>query len=214
MRLGLVTDIHSHPVELGRALSLFRQHRVDRVVTIGDTIDAFARSDGAGEVASLLLEADATGVWGNHDFSLRGDVAARARSRFPEVVFEFMARTQSRLVLGDCHFSHREASVDANDAAALWELSDQPLDMVERARRCFQTASPRWQFIGHYHRWWAATPARGVVWEGGEPLVFDRSERYFVIVGPTCEGWCGILDLERARLEPHWCGAEYEKSNA
>jgi len=43
MRLGLVTDIHNHPTELGSALQAFRDRAVDRIVTIGDTCDAFGR---------------------------------------------------------------------------------------------------------------------------------------------------------------------------
>jgi predicted phosphodiesterase len=62
MRLGLVTDVHSHAAELARALTLFRRLRVDRVVSIGDTIDSFARSHGGAEAATLLLEANAVGV--------------------------------------------------------------------------------------------------------------------------------------------------------
>jgi len=206
VRLGLVTDVHSHAAELASALALFRQRRVDRVVTIGDTIDAFARSEGAPEVTALLLEADAVGVWGNHDFSLRGEVSETAQRRFPDAVFAFMARTQPRLVLADCHFSHKEASVDPNDVAQLWDVSDRPLDLVARASLGFQAVTQQWQFVGHYHRWWAATPAGQVFWEDGEPLAFKPLERYFVVVGATCEGWCAVLDLEKSMLEPLWCG--------
>ena len=94
MRLGLVTDVHSHATELARALALFRQHGVDQVVTLGDTIDAFARSPGAAEVAELLLEANAIGVWGNHDCTLRGEISDTVRARFPEVCLTFMARME------------------------------------------------------------------------------------------------------------------------
>lgn len=206
MRLGLVTDVHSHPNELARALALFRAHRVDQVVTIGDTFDAFARSTGDAEVATLLLEANAIGVWGNHDFTLRGDVAEEARARFSEVALTFMARMQPRLVIANCHFSHKEASVDPHDIEQLWDVSDRPLDLAERASLGFQAVPQQWQFVGHYHRWWATTPSGNMAWRGPEPLQFDSTERYFVVVSATCEGWCGILDLERGVLEPLWCG--------
>jgi predicted phosphodiesterase len=208
MRLGLVTDVHSHPKELARALALFRERQVDRVLTIGDTIDAFARSDGAAEVASLLLEADAVGVWGNHDFGLRGEVRETTRARFSKEVFTFMARMQPRLVIGDCHFSHKESSVDPYDIEQLWDLSDRPLDLAERAALAFDAMPQQWQFVGHYHRWWATT-SLGKTWQGAGPLAFNSEERYFTVVGATCEGWCGLLDLERAVLEPLWCGIAY-----
>lgn len=206
MRLGLVTDVHSHAAELARALALFRDRQVDCVVTIGDTIDAFSRSDGAAEVAELLLEVDAIGVWGNHDFSLRGDVSEAARARFPPAVFAFMARMQPRLVVADCHFSHKESSVDPHDVGQLWDVSDRPLDLAERASLAFQAVPQRWQFVGHYHRWWATTPAGGDGWRGSGILEFGSAARYFVIVGATCEGWCGLLDLERGSLDQLWCG--------
>jgi hypothetical protein len=207
VRLGLVTDIHNHAAELARALALFREHRVDRVVTIGDTIDAFTRPDGAAEVAALLLEADAVGVWGNHDFGLRGDVPERTRGRFPPVVLSFMGRMQPRLVLGDCHFSHKEASADPHDVLQLWDVSDRPRDLMERARRGWDAVPQRWLFVGHYHRWWAATPSGPLEWAGPEALSLASAERCFVVVAAVCDGWCGLLDVEQATLQPLWCGA-------
>lgn len=207
MRLGLVTDVHSHSAELARALALFRQHAVDRVVTLGDTIDGFARSNGAAEVASLLLDADAVGVWGNHDFGLRGDVSEKLRVRLPQVSLSFMARMQPRLVIGDCHFSHKEASVDPYDVTQLWDVSDRPRNLVERASNGFQAVPQQWQFVGHYHRWWATTPTAPVEWSGSGLLEFEPQERYFVIVGAACDGWCAVLDVERATLQPLWCGS-------
>src|SRR5262249_24346094 len=124
--------------EVGRALALFRQRGVDRVVTLGDSIDAYARPDGTAEVAACLLEADAVGVWGNHDFGLRGEVPPAIRARFPEAALTFMARVQPRLVIEDCHFSHMEASVDPHDVAQLWDVSDRPFDLTERARLGFE----------------------------------------------------------------------------
>jgi predicted phosphodiesterase len=206
VRLGLVTDIHNHAAEVGRALDLFATARVDQVVTLGDTCDAYARSVGATEVASLLLAAGAVGVWGNHDFSLCSEVSPAVRERFPEVVLRFMSGMRARLEMGDCHFSHKEASVDPYDAAQLWDVSDGPLDLLERARLGFAATAHRCQFVGHYHRWWAATPAGQVEWDGSRPLVLDPSERYFVVVGPTCEGWCAILDMNAGVLQPMRCG--------
>jgi Calcineurin-like phosphoesterase superfamily domain len=206
MRIGLVTDIHNHSAELARALGLFRDSRVDQVVTIGDTCDAFGRGDGAGVVASLLDGCGAVGVWGNHDFTLCRDVPAAVRERYAPVVLDVMARMQPRLVVGDCHFSHKEASVDPHDVAQLWDVSDRPLDLLERAGRAFAESDSPWQFVGHYHRWWAATPEGPVGWSGTGPLRFRSGQRYFVVVAAVCDGWCGILDTELGQLEPLQCG--------
>jgi hypothetical protein len=206
VRLGLVTDIHNHAAELAAALAAFRDRGVDQVITIGDTCDAFGRGDGAAAVASLLDGCAAVGVWGNHDFTLCRDVSEAIRGRYPPVVLDVMARMGPRLVVGDCHFSHKESSVDPHDVAQLWDVSDRPPDLMELARLAFAAVGSRWQFVGHYHRWWAATPAGPVGWAGGEPLPFVPGQRYFVVVAPVCEGWCGILDTGQGRLEPLRCG--------
>lgn len=205
MRLGLVTDVHNHAAELAAALAAFRARGVDRVVTIGDTCDAFGRGDGAGAVAALLAGCSAVGVWGNHDFTLCRDVPAEVAARYPPAVLDVMARMEPRLVVGDCYFSHKESSVDPHDVAQLWDVSDRPLDLMERARLAFAAADSRWQFVGHYHRWWAATPGGPTGWAGGGPLRFEPGQRYFVVVAPVCEGWCGILDTDVGRLEPLRC---------
>ena len=205
MRLGLVTDVHNHAAELATALSLFRDRGVTRVLTIGDTCDAFARPDGAGEVATLLQQCGAVGVWGNHDFTLCRDVPVEARSRYPSSVLDLMARMEPRLVIEECHFSHKESSVDPHDVEQLWHISERPRDLVERAGLAFGAVGSRLQFVGHYHRWWAATPEGPVGWSGSEPLCFEPDKRYFVVVAAVCDGWCGILDTERGQLEPLRC---------
>jgi len=205
VRVGLVTDVHSHAAELARALSLFREQGVDRVVTIGDTIDAFAPTLDAAQVAEMLLGANAVGVWGNHDFGLRGQVAEATRARLPLDVFEFMERMQPRLVLEDCHFSHRESYVDPFDVSQLWDLSEHRLPLEEKASLAFKAVVQRWQFTGHYHRWFAATPSGSVAWDGAQELEFDPDLRYFVVVAAVCDGWCAILDLQRHLLQPLSC---------
>jgi hypothetical protein len=205
MRLGLVTDVHNHAVELAAALRLLRDRGVEQVITLGDTCDAFVPAEGAQEVAALLRDCGAIGVWGNHDFSLCRDVEASVGERYGQPVLEFMAGIQPRLVLAGCRFSHREASVDPHDMLQLWDLGDEPLDLVERASRAFAAAAERWQFVGHYHRWWAATPRGPVGWDGSGPLAFAPGERYFVVVAAVCEGWCGVLDTEAGCLEPLRC---------
>src|SRR5688572_29598193 len=108
MRLGLVTDIHNHAAELARALELFRERGIDQVVTIGDTCETFGA--GVAEVASLLREWGAVGVWGNHDFTLCHDVPERVRERHTPMVLDVMSKMLPRLTIGDCHFSHKESS--------------------------------------------------------------------------------------------------------
>jgi hypothetical protein len=206
MRIGLVTDVHNHATELAAALATFRRHGVDQVVTIGDACDAFDSGDGAGDVTSLLDGCSAVGVWGNHDYTLCRDVPITVRDRYPPIVFDVMARMQPRLVVAGCHFSHKESSVDPHDVAQLWDMGDRPLNLMERAGLAFAATEHRWQFVGHYHRWWAATPTGPVHWTGAGPLRFESGQRYFVVVAAVCDGWCGIVDTEEGQLQPLRCG--------
>jgi predicted phosphodiesterase len=118
MRIGLVTDIHDHVEPLARALGLFRRG-VDRVVTLGDSCDAFTRQSRAAEFVELLRGANAIGVWGNHDLGLCHDVDGHTRLRYPAAVLDFKATRKPWFVLGDFHFSQVEPSVGPYDAQAL-----------------------------------------------------------------------------------------------
>lgn len=205
MRLGLVTDVHNHAAELARALRLFQDHAVEQVVTIGDTCDAFGRHDGAVEVATLLKGREAVGVWGNHDFGLCQDVAGKQRARFGPAVGEFLGAMRPALEIDGCYFSHKDASVDARDVMQLWSLEDEPLDLLARATAGLAAVPHDRQFVGHYHRWWAATPRGQIDWDGSGPLLLRPGERYFVVVAAVFQGWCGVLDTTSGVLHPVRC---------
>ena len=54
-------------------------------------------------------------------------------------------------------------------------------------------ASPcRVTFVGHFHRWLAATPEGALAWDGGGPILLDPGRRYLVAVdndGKTWKAW-------------------------
>jgi hypothetical protein len=91
---------------------LFRRRGVERVVTLGDSCDAFTCHSRAAEVVELLRGAGAVGVWGNHDMGLCHQVKERTRQRYPAAVLDFLAMMKPRLVVGECHFSHVGPPVD------------------------------------------------------------------------------------------------------
>jgi len=202
MRLGILADVHNEAEELRRALSALRIRGVDQVITLGDICDPFAPGEEMGSVASQLADCQAEGAWGNHDFVLCQDVPEVCPQRYPSAVFDWMAGMRPRMVLEDCHFSHRESSVDPYDIAQLWDLEEERECLSGRAEQAFAAVPQLWQFVEHYHRWWATTPAGPSVWAGDGLLRFQPDERYFVVVGPVCEGWCAILDTEQRSLEP------------
>lgn len=205
MLIGLITDVHNQTRELSAALALFRERSVDQVVTIGDTCDAFSNGAGADEVVAMLADCGAVGVWGNHDFTLCHDVNTTVREYYSRDVLAVMARMVPRLSIGSCHFSHMESSVDPYDVAQLWSMTAEPLSMMDRASLAFAAVDARRQFVGHYHRWWAATPGGPIDWSGDRPLRLAERERYFIVVAAVCDGWCAVLDTERGLLEPLRC---------
>jgi predicted phosphodiesterase len=206
MRIGLVTDIHDHVEPLGRALDLFRRLGVDRVVTLGDSCDAFTRHSRAGAVVELLRAAGAVGVWGNHDMGLCRAVDDRTRARYPAAALDYLATMEPRLTIEECHLSHVEPSIDPHDAGALWACNeDEPLDFTGRAQRSFAAVAQRLVLVGHYHRWLAVTACGPLAWRGERPLRLAGPGRYFIVVGAVFQGQCGILDTERSELWPLSC---------
>jgi hypothetical protein len=202
VRIGLVTDIHNHAEELSHALKALRNRGVNRVITLGDTCDAFGRGAGAAEVTDLLRECGATGVWGNHDFGLCRAVTEAMRSRYHPSVLEFMAAMAPWLEVGDCRFSHEEPFIDPLDVAQLWSVDEGPLELEERARRSFAAAPQRCMFLGHHHRWFAASPEGRIDWDGEGPLHLTRPNRYFVVIAPVISGWCAVYDVATSVLDP------------
>ena len=58
------------------------------------------------------MQANAVGVWGNRDLGLCHRVEGRGRARYPAAALDCLAAQRPRRVVGGCHFSHVEPSVD------------------------------------------------------------------------------------------------------
>lgn len=203
MRIGILADIHDDEGRLAAALTQMRRHRTDRIVVLGDTLNCMGDADVA-IVVDLLREADAIGVWGNHDFGLCQNVNEAVQRRFAPAVLDFMGRLQPYLRLEGCHFSHVEPWLDPWDLVQLWYFDGLP-DTPEKAARSFAAAPDRFLFVGHFHRWLLMTPNGQVQWFGTEPLRLDTWQRCLVAVAPVCDGHCAVLDTDRMELAPLRC---------
>ena len=117
MKLGLLTDIHEHVDNLRAALGRFEEWNVDQVVVIGDV---FKLGDRLEETCRRLQAVSVIGVWGNHDFGLCHEPAARIQETFPASVLAFMGSLRPTLDVQGCHFSHVEPWLDPTDVADLW----------------------------------------------------------------------------------------------
>jgi hypothetical protein len=202
MLLGLVTDVHSHAEELAQALKVLRKRGVDQVITLGDTCDVFAPSDGSAEITSMLAQCGAIGVWGNHDYTLCRDPPDDFRQRFTAQTLEWMSDMQPSLEIDGCYFSHRAADIDPHDIAALWSCEEETIDLHKRAMAGFHCVSHQRQFIGHYHQWALMTPAGRNEWRGEHPIYLTPGMKHFVVVDAVFNGSCAVFNTTTGWLEP------------
>jgi hypothetical protein len=149
MRLGLIADIHERIEFLRPALNRFCQEQVDRVVVLGDVFETGER---IGETCCLLAEAQAVGVWGNHDFGLCDNPSDKIRAKYPAAVVEYMTTLRPRLELAGCYFAHVEPWLDPEDIQDLWFFEGPP-ESDGRLKQVFDAVPNRLMFAGHYHRW-------------------------------------------------------------
>ena len=202
MLIGIVTDIHDAVSPLRAALTALRRRGVEQVVTLGDAFDSYRRGEPGVEVASLLQEAHAIGVWGNHDAGLSHQVSVQLRDEADPALLEFAARLQPQLTLEGCRFSHIEPWRNPCRVEDLWAFDGVP-DTVTYAERSFEVVRERVIFLGHFHQWLAMRRSAGrIVWDGLCPITLRGPDHYLVVVAPVVDGWCATFDTEQFELTP------------
>ena len=198
MKLGLLADIHEDVERLRTALDTFSPLGVDRVVVLGDVVGRGAR---IAETCRLLDEAQAVGVWGNHDFGLCVDVDLATREQYSTAVIDTLGRLRPRLEIDGCHFTHVEPWRNPEKCADLWYF-DGPPDRPGNLTRIFGATTCRIAFAGHYHQWLLCRPDGIDAWQGERPVLLADG-RYFVVVGALCEGRFATYDTELSELTPY-----------
>jgi predicted phosphodiesterase len=198
MKIGILADIHEDVPRLVLALDLLRREGVDRVVLLGDLFDTGRR---IGETVALLAGAGAVGVWGNHDLGLCEEPSEWVRARYAGPVLDFMRTLRPRLELGDCLFSHGLPHWDSTDPTVYY-LGARP-ETAEGLAGSFEGSAHRVTFVGHFHRWLAATPQGCLAWNGSEPALLGAGQRYLVVIAAVCDGWCAVFDTADSRLVPY-----------
>jgi predicted phosphodiesterase len=64
LRIGLLADIHANYPSLIKALQIFKQAKVDKILCAGDLVEKGEQGD---EVVALIRELNIPCVLGNHD---------------------------------------------------------------------------------------------------------------------------------------------------
>lgn len=198
MRLGILADIHEDVDSLKQCLNLLRRESVDLFVVLGDL---FYEGHRVTETSDLLAAAGAVGVWGNHDLGLCHEPEAELLTAYPARVFDFLRTLGHRFEQEDCLFTHGLPHWDAIDPVAYY-TGDEP-ESSRGLADTFAASRCRITFIGHFHRWLLATPGGGLPWKGEVAVTLDRDQRYLVVVGAVCEGWCAVYDTASGVLTPH-----------
>jgi predicted phosphodiesterase len=205
MRIGILADIHEHLDHLRRAIDVLGEQGADCLVVLGDVFELGHRLE---ETVTLLDEAGAIGVWGNHDFGLcRDNPRPEDRQWYGEMVLDFMGRLRPRLEVEGCLFTHIEPWLDPEKIEDLWYFGGPP-DTPEQVARIFAAAPNRVMFVGHYHRWLLVTPEGLQPWSGAEPTVLEMGKRHLVAIHAVCAGRCALFDTKTNELIPYAAGAE------
>ena len=204
MKIGIVADIHEAIEPLRRALELFREHGVDHVVNLGDACDIYSASGKAADVAELLRDAGAVGVWGNHDIGLCHEVSEKIAANVDAQTLAYMTKMRPFVSMHDCRFSHVEPWLDAMNYENLWYFEEMP-NTPEMAARSFEAVPEHMLFVGHFHRWLIMTPSGNIDWSADAPLDLDPKTRHLILVAPVVSGWCVIYDQAESRLIPLRC---------
>jgi predicted phosphodiesterase len=197
MRMAILADIHEDVEALREGLDHLRKEGVDQVVVLGDLFYLGRRVE---EIVQLLAGSGAVGVWGNHDLGLCHDPPPHFRDRYPARVFDFLKGIGPRLELEGCLFTHGLPHWDATDPFAYY-LGDGP-ETPEGLASSFAASPCRVHFVGHFHRWLAATPEGSLPWDGGEPICLDPKQRFQVVVAAVFDGWCAMYDTDTGLLSP------------
>lgn len=197
MRFGLLADIHEDVESLGNALNRFESFAVDKVIVLGDVFDMGARIT---ETVQLLVGAEADGVFGNHDLGFCHEPEERVLAKYDNVVRNYMAKLKAQFEVEDCLVCHGLPHWDAADPLVYYIAEKVEEDGV--VDQCLAAVPHRVVFVGHFHRWFLATEAGNLKWQGESPICLESADRYLMVVAAVCDGWCATYDTDSRELTP------------
>jgi predicted phosphodiesterase len=197
MRFGILADIHGCVEYLQRAIVKLNRERVDQFVVLGDLICDRSNAD---ETVALLRGCDAMGVWGNHELGLCVEPDDDICEMYSQPVLEYFGQLKAHVEHDDILFSHTLPHEDATDPMAYY-VGEQSLSKAE-LDKTFGYCRHRVIVIGHFHRWFSATPVGQTAWDGRKSLRLAVDDRYLLVIGAVMHGWAAMFDQESNELTP------------
>lgn len=197
MRIGILADIHEDILGLRNSLHRLKDFNVDQIVVLGDIFDTGNLMD---ETVQLLDNSKVIGVFGNHDLGFCHEPDESVLCKYSNQVRHYMAQLTSRLQIEDFLFCHGLPHWDATDPV-IYYLAKGPEEEGE-VHACFQSARCRIIFVGHFHRWFVATEHARLSWQGESPITLTSTNRFLVVVGAVCDGWCAVYDTATHLFTP------------
>jgi hypothetical protein len=197
MKIGILADIHGHVGNLKKAIARLRLERVDLFVVLGDVI---YNGVNAPETVAMLKDCEAVGVFGNHELGLCVDPRDDLRRRYDDYILDFFQSLKPQFETGELLFSHTLPDQDASDPFSYF-LGPHP-EEEGALDNCFAKFSQHVIMTGHFHKWFAATPAGRIAWSGEDPIKLDPHQRYFFVIDAVMNGHAAVLDDEQKILSP------------
>ena len=150
MRLAVISDIHANLPALEAVLAELDAAAFDEVWSLGDVVGYGAEPD---ECASLVAQRCPTGLVGNHDLGVVGDLELGAFSPTAAAAIRWTRRSAATATLD---YLRGLEPLDEDAEIALYHAS--PRDPVweyvlatDQAAECLATQAKRVALIGHSH---------------------------------------------------------------
>ncbi len=202
-RIGLMADTHGNLCAMETCIQRLLDFHVDMIIHLGDFFDS-QRSEEAVHIIEIILKNHICTVKGNNDYQIENALKNNCLNHIPEhhrkVIHTYLAAVPLHIKFHNVCFTH---SLPYDSIRSFYE----PIDTgnVDRAKRIFHDTDYHVVFSGHSHFPILFRNRRGIVTR--EPvskkthILFQKDERYIIVVGSACEGESGVMDMTHMRYD-------------
>lgn len=210
MRVGIFADIHANEEALDIVLSALRQHRVDRIICLGDLV---GYGPSPNECIEKTMENADIVIAGNHDYGAIGKIAIDGFNPFARQAIEW---TQDALKKEACEILNRLPLIwDDGVITAVHSSPEAPdhwyyVSSEEMVFRSLMAVTTPYCVIGHTHipAIFSRAINGDIIMQKGKSLTLNRHQLHLINVGSVGQprdsdsrAAYGILDIEENKFE-------------